>query len=231
MTTHDFEIIDISQPVTTRTACFPGDVPFSQAMTCTFEDSKVVNLTSVTLSPHVGTHTDAPAHVKGSMADTNQLIGGLPLEPFVGRCAVLDLSPMGIGSITAAQVSAGLDALDDAWKAAGSLAWPTRFLIKTQAQSQPEKFLREYPYLGIDAIDHLYERGATLIGVDTPSVDHIRAKELIAHKQLILRSIYWLENLDLSAAEPGFYFLSAAPIKLVDTEAAPVRALLLKGLI
>jgi len=31
-------IIDISQPVTSRTACFPGDTPFSKSVTLTYED-------------------------------------------------------------------------------------------------------------------------------------------------------------------------------------------------
>ena len=56
-----YRIIDISQPISSRAACFPGDTPFSRQVTVSYQDS-VVNLTAITMSPHVGTHADAPVH-------------------------------------------------------------------------------------------------------------------------------------------------------------------------
>ena len=43
----------------------------------------------------------------------------------------------------------------------------------------------------------------------------------------ISHGMTWLENLDLSAVKEGDYFLSALPLKFMELEAAPVRAVLL----
>src|SRR4051812_2014014 len=88
-----FDIIDISQPISRATACFPGDVPFSLEMTVDFAGSQVMNLTAFTMSPHVGTHADAPVHVRGEMTNTPEMAGVMALSPYIGACAVIDVSP------------------------------------------------------------------------------------------------------------------------------------------
>jgi arylformamidase len=229
-----FQIIDISQPVSSKTACFPGDIPFSQTVSLTCETSNVCNLTAITMSPHVGTHIDAAAHVVGTLGDTEHLAGTLPLDPFVGPVGVVDISPMNEGGITTDMLRPALQRLENKRLALEvSLNRPvsacTRLLIKTQPVSQPEIFKDDYPYPDVEAIEYLASRGINLVGVDTPSVDHVKAKDLRSHKALIGRKMHWLENLDLSSVAEDIYFLVAAPLKLMETEAAPVRAILLQG--
>jgi arylformamidase len=235
MRINTFDIFDISQPISSKTACFPGDVPFSAKVTQSFAESKIVNLTAITLSPHVGTHTDSPAHVMGDLSNPDHMAGALPLDPFVGIAVVLDVSPMESGGITGARLieaMAPMEAqkkhLEETYKK--EHPWPFRYLIKSQQKSHPEQFKSEYPYLTPDAVELLYSRGAKLIGVDTPSIDDVNAKDLVVHRMMIEYKIYWLENLDLSSIEPRAYFLVAAPVKLMETEAAPVRAILIHGI-
>jgi arylformamidase len=70
-------------------------------------------------------------------------------------------------------------------------------------------------------------RGVRMIGIDTPSVDHIESKNLETHHQLLERDMLWLENLDLTQVSEGEYFLVALPLKFMELEASPVRAILL----
>lgn len=212
------KIIDISQPVTSKTACFPGDVPFSRSITLTYEDTKIVNLSSFTTSPHVGTHTDAPSHIKGSYADSDDLIGAADLTPFVGDAIVVDLSPYR-GEIIWEQVQPLLE---------GVKVLPERILFKTQKEIRNEVFEDEYAYFSPGLIKELSQRSIRLMGIDTPSVDHVRAKTLIAHNALHNASMVWIENLDLTAVESGLYWLIALPLKYMELEASPVRAVLLK---
>jgi arylformamidase len=58
-------------------------------------------------------------------------------------------------------------------------------------------------------------------------VDETTSKTLQAHHQLLAHDIYWLENLDLSQARSGKYVLVAMPLKFMELEASPVRAILL----
>lgn len=50
-----------------------------------------------------------------------------------------------------------------------------------------------------------------------------------AHKTLFSNVII-IEGLRLKNVEQGEYFMVAAPLKLVDTEASPARVLLFEGL-
>lgn len=215
----DFDIIDISQSVGEHTACFPGDVPFSKSITCTFAETNVINLSAIKMSPHIGTHADAPSHVKGDFEDHGANAGALPLVAYVGPATVIDLSPMKKGAVTADALRTSLS---------GRAPQP-RVLLKTQAKVEEEKFKDDYPYIGVDAVQFLAEHGVQLIGIDTPSVDHINSKGLETHHELIKQNFFWLENLNLEHAPAGDYFLVAAPLKLVSAEAAPVRALLLRA--
>lgn len=210
-----FQIIDISQPVSSKTTCFPGDVPFTRELTLSFEQSQVVNLTAITMSPHVGTHADAPSHIKGDIADETANIGAVPLAPYVGTAVVVDLSPMPTGAITADLLKTRVRAGDE------------RVLVKTQTTINFEKWEGDYPYLSIDAVDYLKSCGIKLIGLDVPSVDHVNSKNLEAHHALNTAGLYWLENLNLTSTIEGRFFLVALPLKLTEAEASPVRAILL----
>jgi arylformamidase len=213
-----FEIVDISQSVSEQTACFPGDVPFSKVLTVTYEQSKVINLTAITMSPHVGTHADAPSHIAGDLQDNSENAGALPLVPYVGPVTVIDIAPMAAGAITEKAIKQQFEAN------------PTeRVLFKTQHKVIEDVFADDYPFIGVDAVEYLAKQGVKLVGLDTPSVDHINSKSLETHHALSKHGFYWLENLNLEKASAGRYFLVAAPIKLVTAEAAPARALLLKS--
>ena len=53
---------DISPPVHTGSPVFPGDTPYSQQWCATIGPGCPVNVSAITLSPHVGAHADAPLH-------------------------------------------------------------------------------------------------------------------------------------------------------------------------
>jgi len=218
----DFEIIDISQPVNSRTACFPGDVPFSKKLTVSHHESNIINLTAMTTSPHVGTHADAVSHIKGSIEEVATNIGAAPLEPYVGACLVVDVAPLTSGMITAEMLRPHIG------EAMASDIGVKRILIKTLEVIDYEKWQNNYAYLSVGAIKWLNSLGTILVGIDTPSVDQIDSKELSTHHSLDERHMYWLENLDLTRVESGPYFLVAAPLKFMELEASPLRAILLR---
>jgi arylformamidase len=211
-------IIDISRPINSKSACFPGDVPFSRSVTLTYAQSSIVNLTSFTMSPHVGTHADAPSHIKGDLDDATSNVESLSLELFVGACRVFDLAPFK-GGIS-------IEMMDEQLNASGPL--PRRILLRTQLQVDPTSFESDGAYLTPNLVHELARLGVRMIGIDTASVDNCDSKLLEAHHALDKLNMAWLENLDLSAVKAGDYFLMAAPLRFSDLEASPVRALLLE---
>lgn len=222
-----FRIIDISQPVSSTSACFPGDVPFTKDVTLTHADSGILNLTAFKMSPHVGTHADSPLHIGGDM-DTPippwQAIGGMELSSFIGPVTVLELSPWN-QLIEPTHIQGQLDH----WASTGQ-EFPKRILFKTARHIRYDVFEDQYAAFSPAVAELLGSHGVMLMGIDTPSVDPVDSKTLETHHVLLKHRMSWLENLDLTQAAPGNYFLVALPLKMMELEASPVRAVLLSGL-
>ncbi len=202
--------IDISVPLASAAPAWPGDTPFSAQWTWSQDAGSSVNVSAITLSPHVGTHADAPYHVQNGWGASEEL----PLSAFVGPCTVVDVS--------AQRSVISLEALGSAANA------PTlqRLLLKTGHTVAGGVFPEGWPWLEPLALELLLARGLRLLGVDAPSVDSKDSQTLAVHRALFGAGACNLENLDLRHILPGEYDLFAAPLAIVGLDAAPVRALL-----
>jgi arylformamidase len=202
-------IRDISILVQHGTPEWPGDVPFSCGWTSRIAHGATVNLSHATASPHVGTHADAPLHVRDGWPASDLL----PLDAFVGPALVLDVSdaPHGTLPLTA----------DDA-----RLAGCERLLLRTGRSIGDGHFPAAWPVLSAAVAQDLAARGVRLVGVDAPSVDARESTTLDVHRALFGGGAFVLENLDLREITPGRYELIAFPQRLAGLDAAPVRAVL-----
>ena len=202
-------LYDISVAVRVGTPEWPGDAPFGCGWTTRIADGASVNLSSISGSPHVGTHADAPYHVHDAWATSD----ALPLGAFIGEALVLDVSAFAPGPLPLVA--------DDP-----RLAGVERLLLRTGRTIADGQFPAEWPVLAADAAATLAARGLRLLGVDAPSVDGRESKTLDVHRALFGGGAHVLENLDLRGVPEGRYELVAPPQRLVGLDAAPVRAVL-----
>jgi arylformamidase len=203
-------LIDISLSLRAGLAEWPGDTPFTCGLTWAIAQGSSVNVSSLTMSPHVGTHADAPFHVGDALPTVEQLA----LDAFVGPAHVIDVRHVD-QLITLAHVeqASGTDGLE-------------RLLLRTGRTIATGPFPDRWPVLTEDCARALLSRGLRLLGVDAPSVDERESKTLPVHRALFEGGAAILENLDLERAPPGRYELLAFPMKLAGGDAAPVRAVL-----
>lgn len=202
-------LYDVSVAVRVGTPEWPGDAPFGCGWTTRIADGASVNLSSISGSPHVGTHADAPYHVHDEWATSD----ALPLAAFVGDALVLDVSAFESGPMP-------LDADDP------RLAGVARLLLRTGRTIAEGRFPAAWPVLDAAAAAAMAARGLRLLGVDAPSVDERESKTLDVHRALFTGGAQVIENLDLRGVPEGRYELIAPPQRLVGLDAAPVRALL-----
>ena len=62
------KIFDITRTINPALAVWPGDTSFSTQVIMDMSEGTSVNLTTITLSSHTGTHTDAPFALSGDLA-------------------------------------------------------------------------------------------------------------------------------------------------------------------
>ena len=211
-------LIDITIALRAGVPEWPGDTPFTCGWTMTIANGASVNVSSVTSSPHVGTHADAPLHVREGWPGSHEL----PVEAFLGEAVVLDVSDAANDDeLTAERLVAAAGALG----AAEERIAP-RVLLKTGRSIADGIFPDAWPALTEEAARALVANGVRLIGVDAPSVDSRESKTLAVHQMLFSANACILENLDLRRVKPGRYELIALPLRLMGLDAAPVRAVL-----
>ncbi len=188
---------------------WPGDTPFTAERAWVLGEDCPVNVSRITLSPHTGAHADAPWHYDPDGVP----VGGLDLEAYLGPCRLVD--------VTSAGPLVGPEAV-----AAALGDCPPRILLRTYARSPQDRWDPAFAAVAPETIDLLASRGVRLVGVDTPSLDPQDSKRMPAHHRVRAHGLAILEGLLLDGVPPGDYELIALPLKLVDLDAAPVRAVL-----
>lgn len=202
-------IIDVSHPVTPASPEWPGDTPYTCGWTWSMASGATVNVSSLTMSPHVGTHADAPIHVR----DGAPAVEALPLDAFAGPAYVLGIEG---------------DARDVTFEELSPLL-PSRLerlLLRTGVGIHAGEFPEDWPAPDSRCVLELVARGVRLLGTDAPSVDRRHSTTLEAHHALFGAGACNLENLKLEGIPNGWYELTAFPVLLAGLDAAPVRAVL-----
>ena len=199
---------DISPPIAPDSPIFPGDTGYSQVWTAILAPGCPVNISAITMSPHIGAHADAPLHYGAGAAS----IGQVDLAPYLGPCRVIHA--IGCGPL-----------IRPAHLMHATAALPPRVLVRTCVKA-PTQWSPEFSAFAPETISWLAGLGVRLVGIDSQSVDPADSKTLASHQQLLKLDLRVLENLVLDDIAAGDYELIALPLKLTHADASPVRAVL-----
>ena len=195
------KIFDISQEFFSYEV-YPGDPVPEREVLCSMENGDLYNLTAFSASSHSGTHIDAPKHFIKDGASVSEI----PLYKTVGFCYVAECDGE-IGKVEAENI------------------------IKKAEDANPEaKFrilIKGTGVLSEDGARVFADKGIYLIGSETQSVGDVNAP-MAVHKELLSKEVVLLEGVRLSEVSEGVYFLSSQPIKMAESDGAPVRAILME---
>jgi arylformamidase len=199
---------DISPAIATDSPLFPGDTAYAQRWTAQIGPGSPVNISAITMSPHIGAHADAPLHYGRSGA----AIGNVDLAPYLGHCRVIhaiDRGPL----------------VEPEHLAHAAHDLPPRVLVRT-CSAAPRRWSSQFAAFAPRTITWLAGLGVRLVGIDSQSIDPADSKSLESHHLLLLHDLRVLENLVLDDVPAGDYELIALPLKLTEADASPVRAVL-----
>ncbi len=162
----------------------------------------------ICMGMHTGTHVDAPKH----MIEGGDGIDALDLRQVVTECRVLDLTYF-TGGIT----QQGLADKD--------IQLGEFILLKTK-NSFEDAFDPEFVYLGESGARFLADKRIKGVGIDALGIERAQPGHQ-THITLFKSGITIIEGLRLKNIPEGRYFLSAAPLSVVDADGAPARAVLI----
>jgi arylformamidase len=203
------EIIDISVQIRQTMPVYDGNPGVRLTRVQAIEEGASANVSELELGTHTGTHVDAPLHFipEGDAVET------LPLEVMVGPAHVVDATSLD-GPIDADSL-AGLDLPKGA----------ERLILKTPNSElwARNDFTRDFIRLTADGARLLIGRGVRLVAIDYLSIG-----DQDAHRVLLGSGVVALEGLDLRHVEPGPYQLVCLPIRLVGSDGAPARVILIR---
>jgi len=207
--------IDVTVPLKEGMVIWPGDVTIKIERRRSMDRGDAANNSAISLGVHTGTHMDAPKH----FIKDGKSIDKLPLETSVGLARVIEIKD---------KISIKPDELR-----LHNIKKGERLLFKTVNSPQcwqTDDFVNDFVYITRDAAQFLVDAGVILIGVDYLSVgspmDPEKTMRPDTHQILLGAGLYLIEGLNLTAVKAGDYNLICLPLKLMDTEGSPVRAIL-----
>jgi len=190
---------------------WPGDPDVTIQRVFDLERGDPCNVSTVSMSLHVGTHMDAPLHYLPNGLSLDRM----PPDATIGPCTVIEIAnPV---SITREELEAH------------SIESGSRVLFKTRSASRcwsSDQFEEDFVYISTDAAHYLVGCGVRAVGIDYLSVGGYREDGDETHRILLGAGIWIIEGLNLVNIQPGRYELICLPIKVEGSDGAPARALL-----
>jgi arylformamidase len=205
---HAPTIWDISPTISASIPVWPGDTPFAAGPTWEIRDGCPVHVSRMTMTTHLGAHTDAPSHYDA----LGPAIDAVGLAPYLGPCRVIHC--IGVRTVTPQDIEGQLEGT------------PPRVLLRTYASAPQAVWDPQFPAVAPETIALLAAKGVILVGTDAASLDPQDSKTLDAHHAVRRHGLAILEGVVLDAVPPGDYELIALPLKLAGMDASPVRAIL-----
>jgi arylformamidase len=205
---HSPTLWDISPTISAAIPVWPGDTRFEASTTWQIGDGCPVHVSRMTMTTHLGAHTDAPSHYDPDGVS----IEAVDLGAYIGPCRVIHC--IGAALVEPGHIAHLLDGV------------PPRVLLRTYERAPQQAWDSGFAAVSPAAIELLASKGVVLIGTDTPSLDPQDSKTLDAHHAVRRRRMAILEGVVLDAVAPGDYELIALPLKLAGMDASPVRAVL-----
>lgn len=210
------KFIDISLPISPDLPVWPGDPPVVLERVKSISEGSASNDSRMGCSVHTGTHVDAPLHFIDQGAPVEQL----PLDILVGPTEVIEVQDSDV--ITQA-ILENLTLREDT----------TRLLIKTRNsdlwRDAKHGFNPDFVALDSQAARWVVDQGIRLVGVDYLSVQRFGDKDPATHRILLEAGVVIVEGLDMREVKPGTYQLICLPIKLVGSDGAPARTILIEA--
>ena len=203
--------IDISVTIKSGMAHWPDNPEIKVGKMLDMEKGDVCNVSTLSLGSHTGTHMDAPRH----FFRNGKTLDRMPFEATIGPARVIEIKDresVKVEEIKNARIKPG-----------------ERILFKTpnsRRSWKTDQFDENFVYISKEAAAFLAKAKVLTVGIDYLSVGGFKKDGVETHHALLGAGVWVIEGLNLAKIKPGRYELCCLPIKVLDSDGAPARALL-----
>jgi arylformamidase len=203
--------IDISVPIKSGMVHWPDNPPVKVGKMLDMGCGDICNVSTLSMGSHTGTHMDGPLHFIRDGASLDRM----PMEATIGPARVVEVrdnESVKPGHLKGLRLRRG-----------------ERILFKTRNSARSWKtdaFDEQFIYISKEAAQVLVDRGVRTVGVDYLSVGGFKKDGVETHHILLGAGIWVIEGLNFSGVKPGRYELVCLPLKVLDSDGAPARAVL-----
>jgi arylformamidase len=207
------QIYDITLTIENGMPVWPGDPEVKLERIREIGNDSYLNLSQICMGVHTGTHVDAPLHFLTKGVGVDQL----SLKLLTGRVYVLEMPKANL--ITA-----------EALEKADIPPRTRRLIIKTRNSqlwaSKNKVFDKDFVGISPDGAQFLVDHGVKLVGIDYLSIAPYKQGK-IPHEIFLKAGVILVEGLNLSKVSQGRYSLYCLPLKILNSDGAPARAILI----
>lgn len=202
--------IDISVTIRSGMVHWPQDPAVHIKRTKNMDAGDKDNVSFIKMGSHTGTHMDAPLH----FIKKEKGLDKMPLDAAIGPARVLgirDKHRIGVKELKTYSIKSG-----------------ERIIFETRNSSYWKRsgFRKDFVYIPSDAAVYLASLGVRVVGVDYLSVGGYHKGGAQTHKILLKAGIWIIEGLNLYGVKPGDYELICLPLKILNSDGAPARAII-----
>ncbi|MCK5738123.1 cyclase family protein [bacterium] len=203
-------VYNLSHPINEKSLLFPGTPPLRLAALSTIQKDGYRE-TSLTLTSHVGTHMDSPAH----LLETGLFLDQFPPDKFWDTAYIFDAQ-----HIKNTIEPEDFEPFIDKFQRAGML-----LIFTGYGSLWPNvEYLHNFPVLSEKAALRLTEFNFKIIGMDTMSFDPIASTQLPIHLILLGKKSLLLENVNIPKILVGTTVeLVVGPLPIEQADGAPVQ--------
>jgi arylformamidase len=203
--------IDISVPIKTGMVHWPDNPPVRVAKMMDMTRGDVCNVSTLAMGSHTGTHMDGPLHFIRNGKGLDQM----PIEATIGPARVIEIKDR--------------ECIKAEHLRPHRIRRGERVLFKTRNSNRSwktDEFDEDFIYISKEAAQYLADRKIMTVGVDYLSVGGFKKDGVETHDALLGAGIWVIEGLNFSRVKPGKYQLVCLPLKVLDSDGAPARAVL-----
>lgn len=205
--------IDISVMIKSGMARWPDNAGIRIERMLDIDKGAVCNVSVLSLGAHTGTHMDAPLH----FIRNGKSLEKMPLDATIGPARVIEIrdkESVKVADLLPARIRPGERIL---FKTRNSrLSWKT------------DNFDEDFIYISKEAAQYLADKKVQTVGIDYLSVGGYKKDGVETHHALLGAGIWIIEGLNLSKVAPGKYELICLPLKILNSDGAPARAVVRK---